>query len=320
MEGHEIKAAPMWRLLIAMAFFCFPCYSAACSCIWKGPFLEIYKDAPLVFHGRIIRHHPGRSPAMDVLVLETLKGGILDSGMTVQMGDGMHCRPSLESFPPGTEWILALNGPGAKPGSGWALSHCGEYWLQVEKGQVIGSIHGAQSQVNRMPLGELRRKLTWPRFSERFPGHVVKGKRFSRPFGARFTFILEPRPGGWEIFIREYGREENLARLTPPFHSAPNPREIEGWHLSEDPFACASRPYTAPSGPENPRKFIFSPEVGKRIDGPNAGRRVAAEEVEEIERFGRGTLAIGKFRLEPGKDGCPEIGDMDFSVEVEGGY
>jgi hypothetical protein len=209
MDGHRMKSASAWWALCAIVFFLFPpCNSGACSCAWKGPFLEVYKNAPLVIVGRIIRHHPGRFPAMDALVLETLKGGILDSGMTVQMGDGMHCRPSLESFPPGTEWILALNGPGAKPGTGLALSHCGEYWLRVEKGHVIGSIHGAQSQVNRMPLQEFRRKLTCPRFSESFPGHVVKGKRYSRPFGARFTFILEPRLDGWEIFIREYGITE----------------------------------------------------------------------------------------------------------------
>lgn len=52
------------------------------------------------------------------MVLETLAGGLLDSGLIVQMGDGMHCRPMLGGFPPGSEWILALNGPGAKPGTG----------------------------------------------------------------------------------------------------------------------------------------------------------------------------------------------------------
>lgn len=31
-------------------------------------------------------------------------------------------------------WVLALNGPGANPGTGWALSHCGEFWLRLEGG------------------------------------------------------------------------------------------------------------------------------------------------------------------------------------------
>ena len=90
---------------------------------------------------------------------------------------------------------------------------------------------------------------------------------FLRSFGSRFEFILEPNPAGWEIVIKEYGRDENLSRLTPPFHSVPNSREIEGWHLSDNPSACATRSYKADAGPANPRKLIFSPEVGKRIDG-----------------------------------------------------
>jgi hypothetical protein len=293
----------------------------ACSCAWRGPFLTVSRDAPLVVRGKIIRHHPGQAPSMDVLVLETFKGGLLDSGMVVQMGDGMHCRPAVEGFPPGSEWILALNGPGSKPGKGLALSHCGEYWLRVEDGQVVGSIDGAEKQVRRMPLAEFRSRFLYSHFQARISARIQGGDRFRRPFGGRFEFILEPTPAGWEIAIREYGRDENLARLTPPLHSVPNPREIEGWHLSDRPADCASRPYAAESGPENPRIFIFSPDVGKRIDGPNAGRAVNAEEVDEVGRFGRGRLTIKGFRLGPeADDGCPKIEWMDFSVQLEGGY
>ena len=91
----------------------------------------------------------------------------------------------------------------------------------------------------------------------------MAGERFRRPFGGRFEFLLEPTPMGWDIVIKELGRDENLARLTPPLHFVPNPREIEGWHFSDNPSDCASRDYEAEAGPENPRKFIFSPEVGK---------------------------------------------------------
>ena len=136
-----------------------------------------------------------------------------------------------DALPPGSEWILALNGPGSKPGEGLALSHCGEYWLRVENGQVIGSIDGTQSQVKRMPLDELRRRRHYPRFREIFSGHVHHGKRYYRPFGSRFVFILDPRSDVWEMMIKEHGRDENLVRLTPHLHSAPNPRDIEGWNF-----------------------------------------------------------------------------------------
>ncbi len=280
----------------------------------------VAREAPLVIRGKILRHHPGPEPVMDVLVLETLAGGILDSGLVVQMGDGMHCRPLLDGFPPDSEWILALNGPGAKPGWGWALSHCGEFWLQVDHGDVLGSIDGEQRQLKRMPLGEFRNRFHYPRFHEKFSGSIQSAKEFRRPFGPGFEFVLQPTPTGWEILVRELGRDENLARLTPPFHFAPNPREIEGWHLSATPMDCEKRPYKAEAGPENPRKFIFSPEVGKTIDGADSGRSSNAEEVGYVGKFGRGILTIEKFALAPGENGCSKIQWLEFSVQLEGGY
>lgn len=292
----------------------------ACSCAWEGPFLTVVKKSPLVVRGKILRHHAGPSPAMDVLVLETLCGGLLDSGMQVQMGDGMHCRPLMSDFPIGTEWILALNGPGAKPGKGLALSHCGEYWLATKNGRVTGSIDGKPGDRKSMTLAELRRRLRYPAFRQKLHGRIQHGQRFQQGFGPGFVFVLEPVSNGWEIRVRETGREENLARLTPPLHFVPNPREIEGWQFMEDPSGCSSRPYNAEAGPENPRKFIFSPEVGRAIQGPDAQTSVTVEEIETVRRFGRGTFTIEDFALGPGKNGCPELLRMGFTVEIEGGF
>ena len=320
MDAPEKKRIAALCLFIGLLFLMIPFHAGACSCIWRGPFLTASKDAPLVIMGKIIRHHTGQAPAMDILVLETLKGGILDSGMVVQMGDGMYCRPTLDFFPPGSEWILALNGQGAKPGEGLAISHCAEYWLRVENDDVVGSIDGGEKQVKRMSLHEFKNRFLYPRFSKKISGRIETGEKFLRPFGSRFEFILEPNPEGWEIVIKEYGRDENLSRLTPPFHFVPNPREIEGWHLSDNPSACANRPNKADAGPTNPRKFIFSPEVGKRINGAKVDLSVTDEEVRDIQNFGRGELTIEKFKLAPGSDGCPKIEWMDFSVQLDGGY
>lgn len=310
--------AVLWFFVVLV--FVNPSSTGACSCVWKGPFLAAAQDAPLVVIGKIIRHHPGKSPTMDVLVLETLKGGILDSGMVIQMGDGMHCRPELNVFPPDSKWILAINGQGAKPGNGLAISHCGEYWLKVEGDYVVGSIDGDMKQVKRMPLREFKNRLLYPKFSEKFTGRVERGNQFRRNFGSRFEFILEPMPEGWQIFVKEFGRDENLARLTPPFHFMPNPREIEGWHFLENPSACVNRPYHADAGPANPRKFIFSPEVGETVDGPNFRKALAGENIDAVRKFGRGELDIKKFKLVPGKDGCPKIEWLEFSIQLDGGY
>ena len=83
----------------------------ACTCYWRGPFLSVFRDAPLVVRGKVLRHNAGQHPSMDVQVLEILVGGVLDSGLRIQMGDGLHCRPEAKNFPVGSEWILAINGP-----------------------------------------------------------------------------------------------------------------------------------------------------------------------------------------------------------------
>lgn len=150
-----LRGLAAW-LLPALA----PSFALACSCVWQGPFCAVADAAPLIVHGRILRHHGAPTSAMDVLVLEVLKGGLLDSGLRVAMGDGMHCRPSAAEFPPGSEWILALNGPGAKPGNGLALSHCGEYWLRVDDAVVSGQIVSGATSPQHLPLDELRRLLS----------------------------------------------------------------------------------------------------------------------------------------------------------------
>ena len=72
-----MKKLALWYLWFVISLLAYPSYTNACSCSWAGPFLTVSKDAPLVIQGKIIRHHPGKSPSMDVLVLETLKGAIL---------------------------------------------------------------------------------------------------------------------------------------------------------------------------------------------------------------------------------------------------
>jgi hypothetical protein len=307
-------------LMLAMEGGIFVSAAGACSCHWNGPFLTASREAPLVIVAKIIRHHSERFPAMDVLVLETLKGVLFDSGLTISMGDGMLCRPALDVFPPGTTWVLALNGPGAKPGRGWAISHCGEYWLKVEGDVVIGSIDGSVNQVKTMPLKELINRFRYPRFKETFYGLVRSGTAFRKAFGTHFVFVLDPLPGGWQIVVKELGRDDNLARLTPPLHFAPNPRDIEGWHFLKNPAGCINRPYHADAGPENPRRFIFSPLVGKTIAGPDSRFSISEDDVEAVKTFGRGVLYVNNVRLGDDPSGCPGIEEMEFSVRLEGGY
>ena len=100
--------------------------------------------------------------AMDVEVLEVLSGKTEQSQLRVWGDNGMLCRPSIAKFPVGTEWILGLNGPGSKPGftPDYAISACGQYWLQIKDGKVIGNIDDGKDQNSsqEVSIDEFRRR------------------------------------------------------------------------------------------------------------------------------------------------------------------
>ena len=134
-----------------------------------------------------------------------------------------------------------------------------------------------------------------------FKGGVRAGERFEHPFGERFLFVLEPSEFGWLVAVYERGRQEDLARLTPPFHFVPNPTEIEGWHFrNEDNTGSNDGSVNAP---QREREFIFSSEVGRSIGGPAAHNQPTPEEVERVRSFGRGGLYIDQLKLSPPKRG-----------------
>jgi hypothetical protein len=299
-----------------------PCWLAAgplwaCSCPWLGAFLDVAPLAPLVVRAEVLRH--GMEADQPTLVLrakETLAGGLLDSGLVVAMGDGMHCRPDAALFPPGSEWVLALNGPGAKPGTGLALSHCGQYWLAVEGDHAAGTVDGPQGTTQTIPLADLRAALAVPRYAESFAGEIGAGEAYSHWFGPALEFALLPVGGGWEIAVRQAASPENLARLTPPLHFLPNPRDVEPWHLLPMPSGCAGRDPREAPGPR--REFIYSRAVGTVIDSPSASRPVSRDEVEQIRRDGHGVMEILSATPGPVRDGCPTIGRLRFRVDVFG--
>ena len=301
----------------------------ACECVWKGSFLEVAPLATAIVRGRVLRHYLVPSPepsTMDFEVLEVLRGSLAPGVLRVWGDNGALCRPAVTEFPVGTEWVLALDGPGSKPGAGQSpsISSCGRYWLGVDGDDAVGILRGSRpdSPSERITLAELRRSLSGRREEPAretlaFAAEVRAGERLERPFGGRFTFVLVPIPTGWEIEVREHGRDENLARLTPPLHG-PNPRFVEGWHFrnadNSGPNEAGEKNVNAP---QEEREFIFSPEVGTTIDGPDASRAVSWEDVETVRAFGSGTLTIVESRLgglEPGETARFEW--LRFTVEL----
>ncbi len=125
------------------------------------------------------------------------------------------------------------------------------------------------------------------------------GETFRTPFGSEYHFVLAPNQYGWVVEVRQRGREENLAGLTPPWHFVPNPRYLEGWY-----FRNASN--TAPNdgsvnAPQKIREFIFSPEVGRSLEYEGSG--TPASVVDEVRFFGRGEINLTEYRLTPVNEG-----------------
>jgi hypothetical protein len=143
-------------------------------------------------------------------------------------------------------------------------------------------------------------------------GHLERGERFERVFGPGLSISMEPSEFGWVLVVRDERPDENIARLTGPFHFVPNPRYVEGWH-----FRNADN--TGPNdgsvnAPQEERRFLFSPEVGRSFDYP-----LTEPEAEEFTRqAGRGLLTIRK--LVPGNLVPREkawIERMDFTIDLE---
>lgn len=135
-------------------------------------------------------------------------------------------------------------------------------------------------------------------------GEINRGQGFTHRFGPGFLFYLEPAAHGWIIAVKQEGKSEDLARMTPPFHYVPNPREIDGWHF-RDPSGAGqtARRDEHDNVPGLERDFIFSPEVGKTISGATARRQPLREEIEKVGFFGKGSVKILDYRLEDFDEG-----------------
>lgn len=138
------------------------------------------------------------------------------------------------------------------------------------------------------------------RRAERLHGDAKRGAAFEQTTPSGWIVRLRPGAEGWLLEIAMKGREaEDLARLTPPWHGVPNPRQLEGWH-----FRNASN--TGPNdgtvnAPQELREFIFSPQVGRDVD--YHGSSTGPEDVAKVRAFGRGWLSIQRYTLTPPRRG-----------------
>ena len=108
-------------------------------------------NAGAVVRARVVDYH-GRNRkvdlAMDVEIMEVLKGGALPRRIRIWGDNGALCRPYVSGFPRGTEWIFAIRPLAgsreydAHHARDFYLPGCGAYWLKVDGGQARGHIRG----------------------------------------------------------------------------------------------------------------------------------------------------------------------------------
>lgn len=149
-----------------------------------------------------------------------------------------------------------------------------------------------------------------------FTGEVARGETYVRALGGGLEFRLAPEEFGWIVEVRDPARpDENLARLTPPWHFVPNPRYLEGWHFRNADNTGPNE--GSVNAPQHERDFIFSPAVGLTVGGADDPWPPTEAQMAAVRAAGRGTLTIRDKRLgnlEPGARAHFEW--MRFDVEI----
>src|SRR5262245_55824816 len=151
--------------------------------------------------------------------------------------------------------------------------------LHISLAVLLTAIVGQSASVRRSCERQPGRQAA------RIHGVPTRGTPFVRATATAWILRLVPDPYGWFLAVTVKGREqEDLARLTPPWHFVPNAREIEGWHFRN---ADNTGPNNGSvNAPQQLREFIFSPEVGRGLEYNGSGTR--PEDAEKVRAFGRG--------------------------------
>lgn len=125
---------------------------ADCGCLWQGSFSEVAETTDLVLLGEVQRV---KGNAVDLKPERVLKGEFWLDSARVWMQTQAYCRPSVEAFPEGSRWIMALAQIREVPEGGfnpstpnesygrpydYALSSCGGYWLRVNGNTAVGNL------------------------------------------------------------------------------------------------------------------------------------------------------------------------------------
>ena len=144
MPGHRFL-----KLLLALV-----CQGAVaeCECLWGGSFSDVQADTDLVVSGTVVSI-AGNS--IDLHVDRLLRGEAAGDTLRIWLKTADYCRPTVATFPVGTQWVMALHKiheqvvGGFNPATpsvsygrvgDYSLSSCGGYWLSQRGDHVSGNL------------------------------------------------------------------------------------------------------------------------------------------------------------------------------------
>ena len=149
---------------------------AECECLWQGSFVDVQQHTDLILVGTVVTR---KGNSVDLKVDQLLRGSEHIDPLRVWMRTGDYCRPPVDTFPVGSEWVMALNRitetiPGGfNPNTpsvsygrigDYSLSSCGGYWLKKSGDWASGNLVDA-------PRWEREPKMT-PVLLDLIEGHV----------------------------------------------------------------------------------------------------------------------------------------------------
>ena len=138
------KTALIILFLVSQAGF-------ACDCDWIGDFFEASKKMDLVIKVQVISKiadEEGFNEKMTVEIIDRFRGEETKNIITVWGDGGADCRPYIDYFDIGDICYLALS----KYGQEYEQINCGELFLKVISGKVIGNegVRSELPQISRM--------------------------------------------------------------------------------------------------------------------------------------------------------------------------
>ncbi|NLR95029.1 hypothetical protein [Flammeovirga agarivorans] len=127
-----------------------------CTCKYLGGFAYANQIADVIVKGKVLNYNCDETSdskdfiSMNFEVHKIYRGQVFKDTIIIYGDDGISCRPYINKFKIGEEWLLAIG----KLGNKYEVSICGELALKVIKNSYSGKIYGHSIKSHKELIGE----------------------------------------------------------------------------------------------------------------------------------------------------------------------